>query len=53
MIAITFLMVGAFGASLLAAHTAFELCDRWQKARRLSKESRDRIDRDLSYRKIL
>lgn len=53
MLAITFFLVGGFGASLLAAHTAFELCSRWQKARRISKESRDRIDRDLSYRKIL
>jgi len=53
MLAITFLLVGGFGASLLAAHTAYELCDRWQKARRINRESRDRIDRDLSYRKIL
>lgn len=43
----------AFGVSLIVAHVAYELCDRFQGHWIIRRESRDRIRKDLSYRKVL
>lgn len=53
MLAVTFFMIAAFGATLLAAFTAHELFSRFLTHLKLHHESRNRVERDLKYRKIL
>lgn len=53
MLAVTFFMIGAFGATFLAAVTVHELFTRFLTHLKLHHESRSRVSRDLKYRKIL